>query len=76
MVEKQTDLAMVAIPRIDAGQEIMQLQKRHIRVDELDVSLQQLSLKPQLGEGEGPLALKVAHLIRPNLCREWVDECR
>lgn len=76
MVQKQADLATLAVAGVYQVQEVEQLEERHVGVDIFDIGLQQGILKRRVGEAQGTLALEVRNLIGADLVGQWFDPSR
>lgn len=70
LVEQQARLAVDAIPAIDNAQEVVQVDQRHVRIDVLDIALQQRILQRNVGQRQGALECEILHILGGDLGRQ------
>jgi hypothetical protein len=76
LVEKKACLSILAIASVNDAEKVVQVHKRHIRVDIFDVSLQWGILKRENRYRQGALDLQVVDILCCNLGRERAQESR
>lgn len=76
VVQQQASLAIEAIAVVNNRQERMNVHQWHIRMDKLNVSLQQCVLQSYRRQRQSPFCLQVAHVVRGNLGRKGANERR
>ena len=76
VVQQQAGLAIEAIAVVNNRQERVNVHQWHIRMDKLNVSLQQCILQSHRWKRQRTLCLQVAHVVRGNLGRKGADKRR